>query len=67
MRLDGRRGRIPRLLLRAVPLAFAQFLWAADSLSGEEWDKRILGNFNLENGAIYMEIAVQALRRMAQL
>ena len=46
---------------------FAQFLWAADSLSGEEWDKRILGNFNLENGAIYMEIAVQALRRMAQL
>lgn len=46
---------------------FAQFLWAADSLSGEEWDKRILGSFNLENGAIYMEIAVQALRRMAQL
>lgn len=46
---------------------FAQFLWAADSLSGEEWDKRILGNFNLGNGAIYMEIAVQALRRMAQL
>ena len=64
-RRDGVRSMAAAAEFRGKP--FAQFLWAADSLSGEEWDKRILGNFNLENGAIYMEIAVQALRRMAQL
>lgn len=46
---------------------FAQFLWAADSLSGEEWDRRTLGSFDPNNGTLYMEIAVRALQNMAQL
>lgn len=43
---------------------FAQFLWAADSLSGKAWDPRILGHLDLDSGALYMEIAVQALRNL---
>ena len=41
---------------------FAQFLWAADSLSGEEWDRRTLGSFDPNNGTLYMEIAVRLCR-----
>ncbi len=44
--------------------SFAQFLWAADSLSGEAWDSRILGHLDLDSGALYMEIAIQALRNL---
>lgn len=45
---------------RGIP--FAQFLWAADSLSGESWDKRNLGNLGMDSGALYMEAAVRTFQ-----
>lgn len=43
---------------RGVP--FAQFLWAADSLSGDVWDKRNLGQTGMDAHALYMETAVRS-------
>lgn len=45
---------------RGMP--FAQFLWAADSLSGETWDKRTLGALGMDDNALYMEAAVRVFR-----
>ena len=41
---------------------FAQFLWAADSLSGEKWDKRNLSELGMNANALYMESAVRTFR-----
>ena len=43
---------------------FAQFLWAADSLSGEKWDLRNLNELGMGANALYMEAAVQAFQYM---
>ena len=40
---------------------FAQFMWAADSLSGEKWDARNLNKLGTDAGEIYMEAAIRAL------
>lgn len=43
---------------------FAQFVWAADSLSGEAWDKRNLSELGMDGRALYMEAAVRTFRCM---
>lgn len=43
---------------------FAQFLWAADSLSGEKWDKRNLSELGMGENELYMEAAVRTFRYM---
>ena len=43
---------------------FAQFLWAADSLSGEKWDKRNLSELGMGANELYMEAAVRTFRYM---
>jgi len=43
---------------------FAQFFWAADSLSGEVWDARNLSALGMDENALYMETAVRAFRYM---
>ena len=40
---------------------FAQFMWAADSLSGEKWDARNLNKLGTDAGEIYMEAAIRTL------
>ena len=40
---------------------FAQFMWAADSLSGEKWDARNLNKLGTDAGEIYMEAAIRIL------
>lgn len=41
---------------------FAQFLWAADSLSGEKWDQRSLSELGMSANELYMEAAVRTFR-----
>lgn len=43
---------------------FAQFLWAADSLSGEVWDQRNLSELGMSENELYMEAAVRTLHYM---
>lgn len=43
---------------------FAQFLWAADSLSGEVWDQRNLSDLGMGANELYMEAAVRTFRYM---
>ena len=43
---------------------FAQFMWAADSLSGEKWDARNLNKLGTDAGEIYMEAAIRALEHL---
>ena len=43
---------------------FAQFLWAADSLSGEGWDRRNLSQLGMDANELYMEAAVRTFRYM---
>lgn len=43
---------------------FGQFLWAADSLSGAEWDRRNLSELGMGANDLYMEAAVRTFRYM---
>ena len=45
----------------ADSVKFAQFMWAADSLSGEKWDARNLNKLGTDAGEIYMEAAIRTL------
>lgn len=47
-------------------LTFAQLLWAADSLAGEEWDSRNLGRNGMDAHELYMQAAVAALKALSK-
>ena len=44
-------------------VSFAQLLWAADSLAGEEWDTRNLGDHGMSAAELYFSTAIAALKK----